>query len=264
MLQPSITTMNMEINTDSIKMSLNTILPFSTNINFSYNGIVIGYNIKNKDNKAEKNFVLSFYGRTIGTEISLSSSENFNGKITFADSTSINIDKKFLKFQTFQISTYYVFNNNKFSYPAAFTKNYIQKKNSGSWIISSNYATSNTKTKQNLFKINTISASLGIGYGYNWVIKSKNLIHISALPTFNIFEKNNINTYNLKQWEIKGTQDVIIIGRMTTIFNFKIFFTGIDAFGNFTIIGDDKTGNKINFTHTKITERLFFGIRFKN
>lgn len=113
-----------------------------------------------------------------------------------------NVDFDGLKVGITGINAYYIFNHNRFSYPAAFAQSTIQKISCGSWMLGGGYThhslnldyeklqqtvdnqIGNDKVKidsslmYSSVKYDDISVSLG--YGYNWVF-AKNWLFASSL-----------------------------------------------------------------------------------
>lgn len=46
--------------------------------------------------------------------------------------------------QVLNLTGYYTFNHRRFSYPAAFTQSYIQRRSAGSWLAGISYQSSRT------------------------------------------------------------------------------------------------------------------------
>lgn len=113
-----------------------------------------------------------------------------------------NVDFDGLEVGITGINAYYIFNHNKFSYPAAFAQSTIQKMSCGSWMLGGGITRHSLKldyTKlENLVKekapnipitldstlqqcnVKYLDISTSVGYGYNWVF-SKNWLFASSL-----------------------------------------------------------------------------------
>lgn len=99
------------------------------------------------------------------------------------------------------INAYYIFNHNRFSYPAAFAQSTVQRKSCGSWKIGFSYTRhfldfnydalpyelthSPNHELSSDFQVNNLKYtdySISCGYAYNWVFKRNWLFCISLSP----------------------------------------------------------------------------------
>lgn len=77
------------------------------------------------------------------------------------------------------------FNYRKFSFPAAFSQSYIQKRSAGSFMVGASFDGQKTKVKGMAIRLNGLA--VGAGYAYNLVPSSHLLFHLSALPTITVY-----------------------------------------------------------------------------
>ena len=103
--------------------------------------------------------------------------------------------------RTVYADAYYVFNNKRFSMPAARTGRLIQKRSVGSFFVMANYNQSRLHMYRMLnytdevFRHNQFS--IGAGYGYNWAINGgKLLFSISVIPMFSL-----VNRETHRSWD---------------------------------------------------------------
>ena len=100
---------------------------------------------------------------------------------------------------------YWVFNNKKFSLPAALSQTVIQRRSAGSWIAELNYYRSSIKPQLrnaggiypsimvDANKITSSQISLGGGYAYNYVFGNEHcLLHTSFMPMISVWHRNRI------------------------------------------------------------------------
>ena len=96
--------------------------------------------------------------------------------------------------RTVYADAYYVFNNNKFSMPAARTGRLIQKRSAGSLFVMANF----NQSRLHMYKMLNYTEeifrhdqfSIGAGYGYNWAINNgKLLFSISVIPMFSLVNR---------------------------------------------------------------------------
>lgn len=121
-----------------------------------------------------------------------------------------NVDFDGMKVGITGINAYYIFNHNRFSYPAAFAQSTIQKISCGSWMLGGGYTHHSLQLNYDKLqetvderigkdkvaidsslmfssvKYNDISVSLG--YGYNWVF-ARNWLFASSLSAALAYKK---------------------------------------------------------------------------
>jgi hypothetical protein len=116
-----------------------------------------------------------------------------------------------VKMKMANLAGYYVFNHRRFSYPAAFTQSYIQRRSAGSWLAGISYQGGTIETTDDLkarspkspdIQIRIGHIGIGGGYGYNLVLGQKWLLHLSILPTFVVYNYNKL-TVNGERREAK-------------------------------------------------------------
>ena len=96
--------------------------------------------------------------------------------------------------RTVYADAYYVFNNKRFSMPAARTGRLIQKRSAGSLFVMANFNQSRLHMYRMLNYTEEIfrhdQFSIGAGYGYNWAINNgKLLFSISVIPMFSLVNR---------------------------------------------------------------------------
>lgn len=137
---------------------------------------------------------------------------------------------------------YYVFNNRRFSYPAAFTQSYIQKRSAGSLIAGASFefgqlTLGDSTNGTELYEVTNGYISLGLGYGYNFVLPHNWLIHLSAIPYF-IVRNKAICRFggNDEEWQTKFPQ-YIIIARAAALRSWDRWFAGMTAHYMYSHVG---------------------------
>jgi len=198
---------------DPIRNRLGT----STGIGVSYKGLGIGisFNFKKISGKTkDSEFGLRLYSNKFGGDIRFFNVGDFYD-IRFKSDVSYNN-----RLKGFNINTYYVLNNKKFSYSAPFSFSKIQKISAGSVIIVMSFyhdklnfgydkdlyaeilndiyqgwdefPVSDTISKV-LSGWKTNYLSLGAGYAYNWVPAKSWLIHVSLEPSLLIWHRRVVS-----------------------------------------------------------------------
>lgn len=232
----------------------------------SYRGISAGLTLnpgslsgRNKDMEINVNAYSNRYGIDIIYQDSktLSGTSSFNGKDIF-------LERGMVDFKTLIVDGYYAFNGRRFSYPAAFSQSYIQKRSAGSWLVGFSYLGGRIKTTSSKpadapeLRIYAGHFAIGGGYGYNLVVGKRLLLHLSTLPTLVIVNRNNVEVNGVRQDMNTKFPDVIFTGRASVVYHFKRkYFAGATFIMTDSFLGD----TRIDINYTKWRLRTFFGVR---
>ena len=134
-----------------------------------------------------RDYELNFnsYGRRFGFDVIYQDAHNFTGWHDHEGMERIELPDGVLKVKTLNVNAFYVFNNRRFSYPAAFSQSYIQRQSAGSFLLAaSGQGQRATLDWEPDMRLKITNLALGAGYGYNYVPSRGWLLHISALPTW--------------------------------------------------------------------------------
>lgn len=157
---------------------------------------------KKSKKKRGTEFDLSLYSSKLGVDIFYRSTGNdykIHKVSGFSDEIPSNYSEDFngLKVKMKGLNLYYIFNNRRFSYPAAFSQSTNQRCNAGSFIAGFSVSTHNldfdyTKLPEIIqetmnpgMKVKHIkytNISLNVGYAYNWVFARNCLACLSFNP----------------------------------------------------------------------------------
>lgn len=238
----------------------------------AYRGLGLGLAV-NPAKLAGKNqdfeFNLNSYSNRYGFDVVYLSSKTFHGHQEVGGS-EIDVHKGEISQKALNLNFYYAFNYRKFSFPAAFSQSYIQKRSAGSWMVGASFDGSKTKVKGMTIRLNELA--LGAGYGYNLVPSSHLLFHLSALPTITVYSHD----YTKMRAEVEeGSSDTeiptvknsmkyhfpsaIITGRGAAVYSWRNKFAGVTAVYNFSVAGDE---DHLQVKRNKWRVRMFFGFRF--
>lgn len=82
-------------------------------------------------------FELNFnsYGRCFGFDIIYHDAKNFTGWHDHEGMERIELPDGMLSVKTLNVNAYYAFNSRRFSYPAAFSQSYIQRRSAGGFLL---------------------------------------------------------------------------------------------------------------------------------
>lgn len=153
------------------------------NVAFSYS-----HEIGHKSAKHKRAFAFNIMGKSWGVRLNYYRITNpFTSKITFGkegDKDYIHeefVSSEMASLQSFTVDGYYVFNNKRFAYPAAYKMCLVQRSTSGSWMLAARYMqgylynspTAATDSYNLLDCFGTMQASIGGGYSVNFVLWHK-------------------------------------------------------------------------------------------
>jgi hypothetical protein len=199
------------------------------------------------------------YGKRFGFDIIYQDAHNFTGWHERDGEGRVDLPGDMLKLKTLNLNAYYVFNNRRFSYPAAFTQSYIQRRSAGSFLVAvsgqGQHGTTNGEQEMQ-FKMTNIG--IGAGYGYNYVPAQGWLLHISALPTFIVYSHTSMTFDDTRVPLHYHFPEVIITGRGAVVRQLRNKFFGMSMVFNFTNIGDKED---LAIHNIKWRVRDFFGLR---
>jgi len=211
---------------------------------------------------------LNYYGSRFSLDLSYQRSESLSGDF-HEDRGERRLESGEATLYVLNLVGYYTFNHRRFSYPAAFTQSYIQRRSAGSWLLGISYQGGSVETIDEVLRQRSSDApattiefghiGLGGGYGYNLVLGRKWLLHASILPTVVVYNRNKM----ILNGEVKEAQHIrfnmIFNERLAVVHNFsQRFFAGATLVMNNSVF-DDKT---VVVNQNKWRARAFLGVRF--
>ena len=252
----------------SSKADLSTAHKTTVSIGGSYRGISAALAINPAKMKGVYNdyeFNLAYYSSRLSLDASYHRSTTLSGDIERGDYSG-HLGKEGVKLKMANLAAYYVFNHRRFSYPAAFTQSYIQRRSAGSWLAGISYQGCSIETTDEL-KVRTPNApevnihigllGIGGGYGYNWVLGKKWLLHFSMLPTFVIYNHNHMTVNGERRNAKHFSFGMIFNERAAVVYNFSPrYFAGTTLTMSNSFFDNDVTVNQ-----NKWRARAFIGMR---
>lgn len=231
----------------------------------SYMGIAAAFSINpaklsgsNKD--YELNATLSSNRYII--DLNYQRSNTLSGDINTTDE-SYHLDKDYVQMNMLSITACYIFNHRRFSYPAAFSQSYIQKRSAGSWLAGLSFMGGTIKTSDKApedaydLSLKGSNIAIGGGYGYNLVWR-KCLFHISLMPTIIVYNYNKITMEGESIKEYTHFPDMIVNSRAAIIYNISPRY----YIGSTLIVNSSVFGNFHHFnSQTKWRAHAIFGFR---
>jgi len=233
-----------------------------------YRGIGVGVAVnpaKWKGVYKDYEFNLNYYSNRLSLDASYQRSSTLSGDIE--RNGMQRLESGDVNMNVLNLAGYYTFNHRRFSFPAAFTQSYIQLRSAGSWLAGFSYQGGSIETSDDLktknpkapeVRIYTGHVGIGGGYGYNFVLGRKWLLHFSALPTFVVYNRNNF-TVNGERKRAKHMRfNMIFNERAAIVHNFSSrCFAGITLVMNNSIFDDDV----VVVNQNKWRARAFVGVR---
>lgn len=226
-------------------------------LGFSVSAALNPAKLMGKYNDYEVN--INSYGNRFGWDFIYQDARNFTGWHDHEGVGRIELPANMLSVKTLNLNAYYAFNGRRFSYPAAFSQSYIQRRSAGSLLLAASgmaqHATLDWLLKTELKMTNI---GIGAGYGYNYVPARGWLLHLSALPTFMVSSHTSMTFGGYRVPLDYHFPEVIITGRGAVVKQTNNLFYGLSMVYNFTNIGDEES---FALHNQKWRARAFFGIR---
>lgn len=209
--------------------------------------LFLGWSFDINRYKAKTDWNFSFYTSKVGVDIFYRKRDK-GFKITdingFKDNAGNEIKTHNRIFDGISVTqrgfnVYYIFNNKRFSYPAAYSQTTNQRISCGTFILGFNYAeqsfnVGSDKLDANIqavisphLKFNNVEYkdySINLGYSYNWVFAKNCLANISVTPAIG---------YKNTSFRFEGGKDFIkninfdLITRVGLVYNNSRYFIGI-------------------------------------
>ena len=208
-----------------------------------------------------RDFELNFnsYGRRFGFDIIYQDAKNFTGWHDHEGRERVELPDGMLSVKTLNLNAFYVFNNRRFSYPAAFSQSYIQRRSAGSFLLAASAMGQHaTLDWDQELQLKMTNIGLGAGYGYNYVPSQGWLLHISALPTFIVYSHTSMTFGDTRVPLHYHFPEVIITGRGAVVRQWGNKFLGMSMLFNFTNTGHKES---LGLHNIKWHVRTFFGLR---
>ncbi len=208
-----------------------------------------------------RDFELNFnsYGRRFGFDVIYQDAKNFKGWHDHDGMDRIELPDGLLSVKTLNLNAFYVFNSRRFSYPAAFSQSYIQRKSAGSFLLAASGMGQHASLDwEQEMQLKMANISIGAGYGYNYVPSQSWLLHISALPTFIVYSYTSMTFGDTRIPLHYHFPETIITGRGAVVHQWGNKFLGLSMVFNFTNIGHE---DSLAIHNIKWRVRTFFGLK---
>lgn len=234
----------------------------TVSLGLSYQGISLGLALNpaqliGKYHDYELN--LNSYRNRFGFDVIYQDAKNFKGWYDQQGWGRLDLPDGVLKVQTLNVNAYYAFNGRRFSYPAAFSQSYIQRRSAGSFLLAASYMWQNATVDWGQWiQLKMKNVGIGAGYGYNFVPRKGWLLHLSALPTFIVYSNSSMAVDDDRTSLRYRFPETIITFRGAVVRNWSNKFLGLSFVYTYTNLGDTST---LAMENSKWRTRAFFGVR---
>ncbi len=209
-------------------------------------------------------YQLTSYGNRMGFDVIYEAAKTDKGSVTYGGG-KYKMPKGTLNRQGLAANFYYAFNGRRFSFPAAFTQSYIQRKSAGSWLIGASAQWRYTKISPqygqpfNKATLKSLNFAIGGGYGHNFCIGRRWMLHLSSLPTLVVYDHGNISGDATTTKSKIRFPNFFIANRGAMLCSWKRNFAGASGTLDFSNIGNPR---QLELYNMKWRVRLFYGFRF--
>ena len=253
------------------KADLNTSMKTTVSIGASYRGLSLSLAMnpaKWSGKYSDYEFSLTYYSSKLSLDASYHRASTLSGDIRHGDIDE-HLEEGDVNLKVANLAGYYVFNNKRFSYPAAFTQSYIQRRSAGSWLLGLSYQGGTIETREELkernpnapeLRIKIGNLGIGGGYGYNLVLGKRKqwLIHGSMTPTFVIYNHNKMEVNGVTKKADHINFNMIFNERVAIVWNFSPrYFASATLHMNNSILNE----NSVTFNQNKWRMRWAVGMR---
>ncbi|MBR5455925.1 MAG: DUF4421 domain-containing protein [Bacteroidaceae bacterium] len=207
--------------------------------------LFFGYNFNLDKGAPEKDFNFSFYTSKLGIDLFYRNRDkgyrirDTRGFTKEAEAyTSRNKNFNGLTIRQIGFNIYYIFNNKKFSYPAAYSQTTTQRISAGSFILGINYNEQSFTFDYSQFspiveeqlvpelKFKNIKYKdfcINLGYSYNWVFARNYLANISLTPGVG-YKNTSLRLENSR--DILSNINFDLVTRAGIVYNNSKYFAG--------------------------------------
>lgn len=209
---------------------------------------------------------LNYYSVRLSLDASYQRSTSLSGDIERGGKDS-RIESGELKMKVLNVAGYYIFSHRRFSYSAAFTQSYIQRRSAGSWLAGFSYQGGSIETTDALMERNPDAPDIRIyighfgiggGYAYNWIIDRKWMLHFSMMPTFVVYNRNNMTVNGERRNAQHMRLNMLFNERAAIVYNFSPrYFSCLTLTMNNSVFADDA----VTVNQNKWRLRAAFGVR---
>lgn len=248
------------------KTWLNSDYRSTVSMSATYRGITIGLSLSPSQlfrRNSDYEFGITNYGNRFGGDLIYNRVKSLKGHADL-DNVRYNIPSGHVKQDMVTGNLYYVFNYRKFSYAAAFSQSFIQRRTAGSFLLGMSLLHRETSGDIDIddnsshTSIHTSSIGLGAGYGLNWVPHRRWLIHLSSIPTFMVYNKNKLRQGDEERKVPQRLSQMTLTGRNAIVYSYHNKFMGLSSVYTYSLFGKR---NDMEIGTIRWQVQLFWGTR---
>lgn len=239
------------------RLSLSPNPRYKIGLSFGWRWIFVGWSLDVDDifrHTRQKNkgteFDLSLYSSKVGLDVFYRRTGN-NYKIHRLKGFSEKIDPGYsvefngLKVNVKGLNTYYIFNNRRFSYPAAFSQSTNQRISTGSLIAGLSFSkhkldfdftrlpeaiANEMNPGMNMKTIKYTNANISLGYAYNWVFAHNCLACLSLTPAIS-YKSSYVDSQQQEGEKHYNNFDLDFLVRAGIVYNNGKYYAGTSFVG---------------------------------
>lgn len=240
--------------------------------------IFLGYSFDVSNNKPQNDLNFSFYTSAIGIDLFYRKrSEGYrirrlNGFYGPGNNELQEYRHNFngLTVEQQGANLYYIFNNEKFSYPAAYSQSTNQRISAGSFILGLSYNEQSfffdhtkfdTPIREQLDdelkfeRVRYKDFSINFGYSYNWVFAKDCVANISMTPAIG-YKNTSLKLHNSK--ELLSSINFDLITRAAIVYNNSKYYAGASLVAH----SYSYTRNSLSILNGFGVVNIYFGVNF--
>lgn len=248
----------MYVRGDAFNATLKSQPRIKEGISVSFRGVGLGVNFTLGE-KLRNSIAISLhsYGRKFCNSLDFIHDKTLSGTMSYGD-MQMTFNKGSVAHTSLNYDAWYIFNGNKFSFPAAFNQNRIQKRSAGSFLLSASYKGNWNKFLEGpLEKIQGHTLALGGGYGFN-LVAGPMLFHASLLGNIVALDTTRYILEGVKEKVKYGFPSFMATANVALFFNIKRFFIGAMASGYDCAVGSKK---QVRMDFLRIYSSFVLGVR---
>lgn len=142
-------------------------------------------------------FNVNSYGNRAGFDFSYNNSKTDRGNITY-DGVRQDLPQGSLRRREMFANFYWAANGRRFSFPAALTQSFVQRRSAGSLLIGAALQIGDMKINADVndtatqARLKYADFAIGVGYAHNLVLGRRWLLHCSLLPSLIIYDHDKL------------------------------------------------------------------------
>lgn len=254
---------------EGFRSRLSSASSFSQGFSVAWRWLEVGFSVNPawffpKLKNADQCYSISMVGNKFSLSATMRYSTTYKGNLTsYPDSTVTAIPLGNTTDLSGDFDAFYIFNGDKFSFPAAFSMMQIQKRSAGGGLLSVSLRNAKTSFDGSSYqttepmRLYTNILAVGGGYGHNFVFPDNWLIHFSAIVNVSALSYNKLiqpQETNL----VRSFQDWVTIFHFAMIHHRGRWFSGVNLSLSSALYG---AVDALRFTNARFEGFFVIGCR---